>query len=293
MEILVALVPMFAWGSIGLVSAKLGGDANQQTLGMTIGAFFFSLVVFFVTMPVIDGKVILIGLLSGLFWSVGQNGQFHGMKYLGVSVGLPLSTGMQLILNTVAGALFFAEWTQTRDYALGVSALILLVIGAYLTARQDGESPVEAGSKMLDFPKGFRALISSTIGYGAYTILITWAGLDPLAIILPQSVGMLIGASLFALRKTKVDRFVGKNTLSGLLWGIGNVCMLITVQQSRTSGGLLIVADGDDDFNARRDFYSRRKENQERTALCGDWLSAGDYRRCFAGVYESNINVYF
>ncbi|MER2117239.1 MAG: GRP family sugar transporter, partial [Enterococcus casseliflavus] len=52
-----------------------------------------------------------------------------------------------------------------------------------------------------------------------------------LAIILPQSVGMLIGASLFALRKTKVDRFVGKNTLSGLLWGIGNVCMLITVQQ--------------------------------------------------------------
>ena len=40
MEILVALVPMFAWGSIGLVSAKLGGDANQQTLGMTIGAFF-------------------------------------------------------------------------------------------------------------------------------------------------------------------------------------------------------------------------------------------------------------
>ena len=41
MEILVALVPMFAWGSIGLVSAKLGGDANQQTLGMTIGAFFF------------------------------------------------------------------------------------------------------------------------------------------------------------------------------------------------------------------------------------------------------------
>lgn len=53
----------------------------------------------------------------------------------------------RLILNTVAGALFFAEWTQTRDYALGVSALILLVIGAYLTARQDGESPVEAGKE--------------------------------------------------------------------------------------------------------------------------------------------------
>jgi glucose uptake protein len=41
MEILIALVPMLAWGSIGLVSGKIGGDANQQTLGMTIGAFLF------------------------------------------------------------------------------------------------------------------------------------------------------------------------------------------------------------------------------------------------------------
>ena len=231
MSIVFALIPMFAWGSIGLVSGKLGGDANQQTLGMTIGAFLFSLIVFFVTMPTIDGWIVVIGLLSGLCWSVGQNGQFHGMKYLGVSVGLPLSTGMQLILNTIAGALFFGEWTQSRDYLLGITALILLVTGAYLTARQDGEQMPETENKMLDFPRGFRALISSTIGYGAYTIIITWAGIDPLAIILPQSIGMLIGASFFALRKTKVNRAVWKNTLSGLLWGIGNVCMLITVQQ--------------------------------------------------------------
>ena len=231
MSIVFALIPMFAWGSIGLVSGKLGGDANQQTLGMTIGAFLFSLIVFFVTMPTIDGWIVVIGLLSGLCWSVGQNGQFHGMKYLGVSVGLPLSTGMQLILNTIAGALFFGEWTQSRDYLLGIPALILLVTGAYLTARQDGEQMPETENKMLDFPRGFRSLISSTIGYGAYTIIITWAGIDPLAIILPQSIGMLIGASFFALRKTKVNRAVWKNTLSGLLWGIGNVCMLITVQQ--------------------------------------------------------------
>ena len=176
MSIVFALIPMFAWGSIGLVSGKLGGDANQQTLGMTIGAFLFSLIVFFVTMPTIDGWIVVIGLL-------------------------------------------------------GITALILLVTGAYLTARQDGEQMPETENKMLDFPRGFRSLISSTIGYGAYTIIITWAGIDPLAIILPQSIGMLIGASFFALRKTKVNRAVWKNTLSGLLWGIGNVCMLITVQQ--------------------------------------------------------------
>ena len=46
MSLLIALVPMIAWGGIGLVSGKIGGSANQQTLGMTIGALLFSIVVF-------------------------------------------------------------------------------------------------------------------------------------------------------------------------------------------------------------------------------------------------------
>ena len=230
MSFLIALVPMLAWGSIALVSSKLGGDANQQTLGMTMGAFLFALATYLIVQPVLNGWIFLIGFLSGFFWTIGQNGQFHGMKYMGVSVGLPLSTGFQLILNTVAGAIFFHEWTKTRDFGFGFLALVLLVLGAYLTARQDDEEAPKTDHKMLDFGRGFRALIFSTIGYGLYTIIITWAGLDPLAIILPQSIGMLLGAAIFALKKAQLNRFVFKNMLSGLLWGIGNICMLLTVQ---------------------------------------------------------------
>lgn len=231
MSILIALIPMFAWGSIGLVSGKMKGDANQQTLGMTLGAFVFSVVVFFVTKPTIDGWILLIGLLAGICWAVGQNGQFHGMKYMGVSVGLPMSTGMQLILSTVIGALFFGEWTQMRDYFLGTTALILLIAGAYLTARKDGDKAPDTENKMLDFAKGFRALIYSTVGFGAYMVIITWAKIDPVAFVLPQSAGMLLGASFFAFGKTKLDAGVWKNTVSGLLWETGNISMLLTVQQ--------------------------------------------------------------
>ncbi|KAF1300607.1 MULTISPECIES: GRP family sugar transporter [Enterococcus] len=230
MELIIALIPMFAWGSIGLVSGKMGGNANQQTLGMTIGAFVFALVIFAINQPTVSLWIFFIGILSGLFWCVGQNGQFHAMQYMGVSVGLPLSTGMQLMLNTIAGAVFFREWTQTRDYILGVIALAFLVIGAYLTSRRDPNSQIQSSNKMLDFGKGFRVLVISTIGFGLYTILITWAKIDPIAIILPQSIGMLLGAVLFTLRKIQYDKFVWRNTTSGLLWGIGNVCMLMTVQ---------------------------------------------------------------
>ncbi|MGX7244162.1 GRP family sugar transporter [Enterococcus quebecensis] len=231
MEILVALIPMFAWGSIGLVSGKIGGSANQQTLGMTIGALFFSIVLFFIVQPAISIQMIVIGALSGLFWSVGQNQQFHGMKYLGVSVGLPVSTGMQLIINTIAGAVFFHEWNGSRDYLLGFIALGLLVFGAYMTARQDDDSGVKTTNSMLDFNKGLRALLVSTVGYGAYTIIIKAAELDPMGIILPQSIGMVIGASFFAYKKVKVDRYVWMNMSCGLLWGLGNICMLLTMRQ--------------------------------------------------------------
>lgn len=82
MEILIALVPMLAWGSIGLVSGKIGGDANQQTLGMTIGAFLFSLVVFFVVSPVItldflDRIFIRLSLECWTKWTVPWN-EVHG-----------------------------------------------------------------------------------------------------------------------------------------------------------------------------------------------------------------------
>lgn len=231
MSLLIALVPMIAWGSIGLVSGKIGGSANQQTLGMTIGALLFSIVVFFVIQPTLTTATLIVGFISGLFWSLGQNQQFHSMKYMGVSVGLPISTGMQLVVNTVAEAVFFHEWTKTKDFVVGFIALAFLVFGVYLTARQDDDSQPKTSNSMLDFNKGIRALIFSTVGYGVYTIIINATGLDPWGIILPQSIGMLVGASFFAFKKVTVDRFVWMNMTTGLLWGLGNICMLLTMRE--------------------------------------------------------------
>lgn len=67
--ILLALVPMFAWGSIGFVSNKIGGTAKQQTLGMTFGAFVFALIVFLVHQPQLSLPVFIIGFVGGLIWA--------------------------------------------------------------------------------------------------------------------------------------------------------------------------------------------------------------------------------
>ena len=115
MGFLLALIPAIAWGSIGLVSGKLGGNAYQQTLGMTFGALVFGIGTLIVMRPVLDTKIWLLGIVSGLFWALGQGQQFQSMKYMGVSMTMPISTGMQLVATTLAGALLFHEWRNGRD----------------------------------------------------------------------------------------------------------------------------------------------------------------------------------
>ena len=107
--VLFALVPLFAWGSIGLVAIKLGGDANQQTLGMTLGAFVFALIVSLFRMPTLTWQIFLIGFIGGLFWAIGQFGQFNSMKYMGVSVASPLSSGSQLVFGVLLGVFAFQD----------------------------------------------------------------------------------------------------------------------------------------------------------------------------------------
>lgn len=106
----IALVPMLAWGSIGLVSGKMGGDAHQQTLGMTFGALIFAIVTTIFSfqhfLQYNSFKLWTVGIVSGLCWCLGQNNQFKAMKAIGVSKAVPISTGAQLVTTTIAGAVF-------------------------------------------------------------------------------------------------------------------------------------------------------------------------------------------
>jgi len=227
MEILIALIPAIAWGSIGLVSNKLGGNSYQQTVGMAAGAAFFAIGVYFVYQPTIDIKIILVGLFSGALWSLGQMQQFQSMRFIGVSNTLPISTGLQLIVNTLAGVLLFREWTSSRDIILGIIAIIILIFGVTFTTVTDTKETTNdsKGQKKA----GAKALIYSTIGYGLYTITINASGVDAMAVILPQAVGMLIGSLLFSAKQELKSKYTVRNLLTGLLWATGNIFMLISM----------------------------------------------------------------
>ncbi|MGT2887843.1 GRP family sugar transporter [Streptococcus didelphis] len=229
--ILYALVPMFAWGSIGFVSNKIGGKPSQQTFGMTLGALFFALLVWIIARPEMTVNLWIFGILGGFLWSIGQTGQFQAMKYMGVSVGNPLSSGFQLILGSLIGVLVFHEWTKSYQFILGTTALILLIIGFYFSSKQDHDNNEK--HQLYQYSKGFRALTYSTIGYVSYVVLFNnIMKFDLISVLLPMAVGMVVGASFFMSFKLSFDPYVVKNSLVGLLWGIGNLFMLLAASNA-------------------------------------------------------------
>lgn len=238
MEILIALIPALCWGNIGLVSGLMGGNAKQQTLGMTWGAFLLSALI---TLIYKDNylanctvELWLTGFAMGFFWCAGQFLQFTALKAVGISKGFPLSTGGQLVLNSLAGALIFSEWKTGIQLGLGSLAVILLAAGAAFTAAKEKnttETFQSANSSTENWKLGIPALTFSTIFYALYTILNTWRGLDSKALIFPQAVGMVTAALIFGLRKGSITKHTFRNMFTGVLFSVGNLFLLISISK--------------------------------------------------------------
>lgn len=223
--ILLALIPALCWGSIVLVSVKLGGDAFSQTLGITVGALLFSIVLYFTVHPSLDTLTFVIGILSGMFWAVGQRNQLWTVKYLGVSKTVPLSTGMQLVAASLVGVIVFKEWTTRNVIIIGTIAIILIIIGVIFTTVRDKDD--KDNNKAVK--KGYVLLLISTAGYLAYVVIVRWFNLNGWSVILPQAVGMLIGAFLLTFRHKPFNKYTIRNIVTGILWGIGNLGLLLSI----------------------------------------------------------------
>lgn len=225
--ILIALLPALTWGSIVLVSVKLGGDSHSQTLGITIGALVFAFGMYLWAQPSVNTTAWMAGVVSGLFWAVGQKNQLGSVPHLGVSKAVPISTGMQLAATTLFGVIVFKEWTTATAVLLGIISIVLIITGVVLTSiTGGGEDPSkESGSRR----KGLLLLLISTAGYLLYVVIIRWFNIDSWAAILPQAIGMFIGAVLLTLKHKPFNKYALRNTLSGILWGIGNLGLLLSV----------------------------------------------------------------
>ncbi|PET14595.1 glucose transporter GlcU [Bacillus cereus] len=226
MDILLAILPALFLGSIVLFNVKLGGGPYSQILGTTLGALVFSIGVYIFIKPVLTPVVIIIGIISGLFWALGQANQLKSIDLIGVSKTMPISTGMQLVSTTLFGVSVFHEWSTTTSVVLGVLALLCIIIGIVLTSLQSKEEKNDEQTG--NFKKGIVMLLISTLGYLVYVVIIRLFGIDGWSALLPQAIGMVLGGILLTFKHQPFNKYAIRNIIPGLIWAAGNMFLFIS-----------------------------------------------------------------
>lgn len=226
MDILLAILPALFWGSIVLFNVKLGGGPYSQILGTTLGALVFSIGVYIFIKPVLTPVMIIVGIISGLFWALGQANQLKSIDLIGVSKTMPISTGMQLVSTTLFGVIVFHEWPTTTSVVLGVLALLCIIIGIVLTSLQSKEEKND--EQKGNFKKGIVMLLISTLGYLVYVVIIRLFGIDGWSALLPQAIGMVLGGILLTFKHQPFNKYAIHNIIPGLIWAAGNMFLFIS-----------------------------------------------------------------
>ncbi|GAB6559871.1 GRP family sugar transporter [Bacillus mobilis] len=226
MDILLAILPALFWGSIVLFNVKLGGGPYSQVLGTTFGALLFSIGIYIFVKPVLTPMVIGVGIVSGLFWALGQANQLKSIDLIGVSKTMPISTGMQLVSATLFGVIVFHEWSTTVSVILGILALICIIIGIVLTSLPSPEEKQQAQAGNLK--RGILILLVSTFGYLVYVVVIRLFNIDGWSALLPQAIGMVLGGILLTFKHQPFNKYAIRNIIPGLIWAAGNMFLFIS-----------------------------------------------------------------
>src|SRR5699024_2170713 len=109
--------------------------------------------------------------------------------------------------------------------------VIVLIDGAALTSLRDSRAQASGSSQPMQAGKGATAIIISTIGYVLYTLIVNAWGLPSKTVIFPQSIGMMLGATIFVLfsHQKVMHKDTDKNIMTGVVWGIGNIFMFMAI----------------------------------------------------------------
>lgn len=200
--ILVGLGPLLGWGLYPTIASKIGGKPVNQILGSTLGTLIFALVLAMIKgLALPSGAALFFSVLSGIGWGTAQIITFHSFTLIGSSKAMPITTAFQLLGASLWGVFYLGDWPGTTAKVIGFTALFVIIIGAYLTVWSE-QKTVE-NTQVLT--KAVLLLAVGEIGYWLYSAAPQQAKIDGMTAFLPQALGMVIAASVYALYLSSKD----------------------------------------------------------------------------------------
>ncbi|EJF51624.1 sugar transport protein [Schaalia georgiae F0490] len=223
--ILIGVLPSVFFGVATTLMGKTGGSDRQRVMGTVLGGLLMAAVATPFLHPQWTPLNLAVSFGTGLLLGLGVCDQLRSYTVLGMSRTMPLSTGGQLVLMSVAGIAVFGEWLHGGALPYGVAAIAVLIVGIWFLSRSEAGSDA-AG---LDWGRGAVLLTSSTLGLVAFPLIIKYFGIAPKEFLAPQAVGYTAYAAVFFAIQGRggVDpeaslrhRRMFPSVFNGVLWGI-------------------------------------------------------------------------
>jgi len=247
-----ALITVLAWGTwIGLAQAAGPVTVVSRTLFVTVGNAIFALMAATVAAPGQPMEFSLVAwwlpFAGGVIWAVGNLCAFAGVQGLGLARAAGIWTSLNIVTALAWGALVFGEFAaaQSDTVVRLVIALVAVMAGLLIIifARGGGDVAAEVprqGPAML-------AAVSAGVLWGSYFVPAQASGLSPRVANLPLAAGMVAGATVMAAvtrrgsLRLASGRAYGVLLSAGALWGIGNLGMLVLVEQIGAGKGFTVA----------------------------------------------------
>ena len=240
MEFFYALIPVLSWGT-WLAPSQNVRFPNQQikNLYVTFGNLLLVLLLILFqptdSLFSIAGKSFWLIFVGGLIWAVSGLCAFLATDRLGIARAFGIWAPLNIIVSMLWGALLFGEFSSLDGMALVVlgGALVIIIVGVLLIifSQNSGSSePVAKRGTAL----GYVGAVGAGILWGTYFIPIEYADESMWIGSLPLALGMFVGSSLLAALTRQSPRLTHnsdalRTMLSGTMWGVGNVGMLLLV----------------------------------------------------------------
>ncbi len=253
------LLPVLAWGILPVVVSKLGGEPVNQIFGTALGTLIVGLVVEVVLRPTINRISFIWAMLAGVFWIVGQLGQYTSYANIGVSKTMPISTGLQLVGTALVGVVIFGEWPTLMDKVIGSLGILILILGSVMTSTHDHQDDGKANNQQ----RTITMLILTTLGLVIFNAIPKALSASGVAIFLPESIGMSLAVLLFLTLKRNFKQVVKeksswRNLMGGFIFSIASLAYILSVNDNgvntafvvsqlsvviSTIGGLLVLKE--------------------------------------------------
>ncbi|HXV50701.1 MAG TPA: GRP family sugar transporter, partial [Nitrosopumilaceae archaeon] len=214
--LLFAVLAAVSWGTFFVPVRKVGVTNIWQLQGATsIGVLLFSIPV-----GIFWGfEIQLGGIVSGIIWTIANLLALYSVKLIGLARTSPLLAGFSIITAFVWGVTFFGETFDSLWIAVGAIGLLLFGLSFVITKEKN---------RVIQ-KKGYGMAIASGLIGGSYVIPMQatqtlQSGFFSLSISI-----FAFGVPLFFLAK----RFIKKETIagivSGILFNIGSLSVLIAI----------------------------------------------------------------